>query len=100
VAVDSQSHTFKFSWRISKDRGSAVTMITFAVLGPMLDVALLVLLLVVGLVIIILLAKVLWFALPAAIVALVVWYFTGNVLWAGVAFLVIALISLVKRSQS
>jgi hypothetical protein len=75
-------------------------MITFAVLGPLLDVALLVLLLVVGLVIIILLAKVLWFALPAAIVAFVVWYFTGSVLWAGVAFLVIALISLVKRSQS
>ena len=72
-------------------------MIAFAVLGPLLDVILLILLLVVGLVIIILLAKVLLFALPAAIVALVVWFLTGSVFWAGVAFLIIALISLVKR---
>jgi hypothetical protein len=72
-------------------------MITFAVLGPLLDVVFLVLLLVVGLVIIILLAKILLFVLPAALVALIVWFFTGSIFWAGVAFLVLALISLVKR---
>jgi len=72
-------------------------MIAFQVLGPLLDVAFLFLLLVIGLVIIILLAKVLLFVLPAAIIALVVWFFTGSIFWAGVAFLVIALLSLLRR---
>jgi hypothetical protein len=72
-------------------------MTTLAVLGPLFDIAFLILLLVVGLVIIILIAKVLLFILPAAIIALIVWFFTGSVFWAGVAFLVLALISLAKR---
>jgi hypothetical protein len=67
------------------------------VLGPLIDVAFLLLLLVIGLVIIILLAKVFLFILPAGIIALVVWFLTGSVFWAGVAFLVVALISLLKR---
>ena len=72
-------------------------MITLQVLGPLYDIAFLVLLLVVGLVIIILLAKVLLFILPAGIIALVVWFLTGSVFWAGVAFLIVALISLARR---
>jgi len=72
-------------------------MIVFQVLGPLLDIAFLFLLLVIGLVIIILLAKVLLFVLPAAIIALVVWFFTGSIFWAGVAFLIIALLSLLRR---
>jgi len=67
------------------------------VLGPLIDVAFLILLLVIGLVIIILLAKVFLFILPAGIIALIVWFLTGSVFWAGVAFLVVALISLLKR---
>ncbi len=72
-------------------------MMPLQVLGPLYDIAFLVLLLVVGLVIIILLAKVLLFILPAGIIALVVWFLTGSVFWAGIAFLVVALISLARR---
>lgn len=72
-------------------------MITLQILGPLYDIAFLILLLVIGLVIIILLAKVLLFVLPAAIVAVVVWFLTGSVFWAGIAFLVVALLSLLRR---
>ena len=73
-------------------------MIALQVLGlPLFDIAFLVLLLVIGLVIIVLLAKVLLFVLPAAIIAFVVWFLTGSIFWAGVAFLVVALISLLRR---
>jgi hypothetical protein len=67
------------------------------VLGPLYDIAFLILLLVIGLVIIIVLAKVFLFILPAGIIALIVWFLTGSIFWAGVAFLVIALISLLRR---
>lgn len=55
------------------------------------------LLVVVGLVIIILLAKVLLFILPSAIIAFVVWLLTGSLLWAGIAFLVVSFISILRR---
>ena len=61
------------------------------------DLALLFLLLIIGIVIIILIAKVLLFILPAGIIALVVWFLTGSLFWAGVAFLVVAFISLLRR---
>jgi len=61
------------------------------------ELLILFLLVVVGLVIIILIAKVLLFILPGAIVALVVWFLTGSLLWAGVAFIVVSFISLVRR---
>jgi hypothetical protein len=35
--------------------------------------------------------------IPAAIVAFIVWYFTGSGWWAGVAFLVIAALSMLKK---
>ncbi|MEM3673538.1 MAG: hypothetical protein QW468_04880 [Candidatus Bathyarchaeia archaeon] len=66
-------------------------------LPPMTDLALLLLLLVIGIIIIILIVKILLFILPAAIIALLVWLLTGSLLWAGVAFVVVALISLLKR---
>jgi len=59
-------------------------------------VALLVLLLI-GIIIIVIVAKVLLFFLPAAIIAIVVWFLTESWFWAGVAFLVIAFISVLKR---
>jgi hypothetical protein len=61
------------------------------------DLALLFLLLIIGIVIIILIAKVFLFVLPAGIIALVVWFLTGSLFWAGVAFLVVAFISLLRR---
>ena len=59
--------------------------------------ALLFLLLIIGIVIIILIAKVFLFILPAGIIALVVWFLTGSLFWAGLAFLVIGFISLLRR---
>ncbi len=58
---------------------------------------LLVILVAVGIVIIIVIVKLLLVFLPAAIVAFIVWWFTGSLFWAGVTFLVIALISIVRR---
>lgn len=53
------------------------------------------LLLIIGIIFIIFIAKVLFFILPAGIIALVVWWLTsGNELLAGIAFLFVAIISL------
>lgn len=62
-----------------------------------IDLTLLLLLLVIGIIIIIVIVKILLFILPAAIIALIVWLLTGSLFWAGVAFVVVALISLLKR---
>ncbi|MGD0805363.1 MAG: hypothetical protein ABSA11_14995 [Candidatus Bathyarchaeia archaeon] len=48
-------------------------------------------------IIIIMVAGALLFLLPAAIIAGVVWYLTGNQLYTGIAFLVIAVLSLTRR---
>lgn len=61
------------------------------------EVIALLILLVIGLIIIVVIAKVLLFFLPAAIIAIVVWFLTESWFWAGVAFLIIAFISLVRR---
>ena len=67
-------------------------------LGFVFDIFLLLILLVVGIVIIIIIAKVLLFILPAAIIAAVVWLLTGyNLFWAGIAFLAVAFLSILKR---
>ncbi len=64
---------------------------------PLYDLLLLFLLLIIGIAIIIIIAKVILFILPAGIVAVVVWFLTGSFFWAGVAFLVVAFISLIRR---
>ncbi|MGC8939496.1 MAG: hypothetical protein ACP5IM_01625 [Candidatus Bathyarchaeia archaeon] len=46
---------------------------------------------------IVLVVKILLFVLPATVIAFVVWLLTGSLFWAGVAFLIVALISLLKR---
>jgi len=74
-----------------------LSVLPLQVLGPLIDIAVLVLLLIIGIVIIVVLAKIFLFVLPAAIVAIIVWFLTGSVFWAGIAFLVVALISLVAR---
>ena len=48
-------------------------------------------------IIIIMVAGALLFFLPAAVVAGVVWFLTGNEIYTGVAFLAIALLSLTRR---
>ena len=96
AALQSQRYKKTATYWLSMEL-SCLSGVTLFVLGPLLDIVLLLLFLAIGLAIIILLAKVLLFALPAAIIALVVWFLTGNLLWAGVAFLVVALISLLRR---
>ncbi len=62
------------------------------------ELLILIVLIVIGIVIIVVIAKILLFILPAAIVAFVVWWLTGGSLfWAGIAFLVVAFISLIRR---
>jgi hypothetical protein len=65
--------------------------------GSFSDLALLILLVIIGIVIIIVIAKILMFILPAGIIALVVWFLTNSIWLAGVAFLVVAFISLVLK---
>jgi hypothetical protein len=73
-------------------------LLSFAFGPPSIyELALLLLLLIVGIAIIILIVKILLFILPAAIIALVVWLLTGSLFWAGAAFLIVAFLSLLKR---
>ncbi|RJS76264.1 hypothetical protein CW707_03445 [Candidatus Bathyarchaeota archaeon] len=53
-------------------------------------------LIIIGLVIIFV-VRLLFVLIPAALVAFVVWFFTRSLWWAGVAFLVIAALSIFKK---
>lgn len=64
--------------------------------GIGLDIFALILLIILGIVII-LVIKTFLFLLPAAIIASVVWFITGDNYLTGIAFLVIAVISLIKK---
>lgn len=55
-------------------------------------------LLIVGILIIVLLVAAAIFLLPAILVAVLVWFLTGSFFYAGIAFLVVALISLVAMA--
>ncbi|MGB9714636.1 MAG: hypothetical protein ACPLZC_06660 [Candidatus Bathyarchaeales archaeon] len=72
-------------------------LLSLSQLSSTIDLVLLFLLLVIGIIIIIVIVKILLFILPAAIIAIVVWLLTGSFFWAGVAFVVVALISLLKH---
>jgi len=61
------------------------------------EIIALLVLLIIGIIIIIVIAKVLIFFLPAVIIAIVVWFLTGSWFWAGVAFLIIAFLSVLRR---
>jgi len=65
--------------------------------GFLFEVIALIILLVIGIVIIVVVVKALLFFLPAAVIALVVWLLTESWFWAGIAFLIIAFISVTKR---
>jgi len=66
-------------------------------LGNINDLLVLLLLVIIGIVIIIVIAKIILFILPAGIIALVVWFLTGSIWLAGIAFLIVAFISLLLK---
>lgn len=75
----------------------AYANIILAVLGSFeFDIIALIGLVILGLIIIFLL-KLLLILIPAALVAFVVWYLTGSIFWAGIAFLIIAALSILKK---
>jgi MFS superfamily sulfate permease-like transporter len=61
-----------------------------------MDIIALVLLVVVGLIIIVII-RLLTMVIPAALLALVVWFFTGSIFWSGVTFLIVASFSFLKK---
>ena len=66
---------------------------SFGVVGLLVLLALVI----IGILLIIVIAKVLFFVLPAAIVALGVWWLTGEAVYAGIAFIAVAVLSLLKH---
>jgi hypothetical protein len=75
----------------------AYANIILAVLGSLeYDIIALVALVILGLIIIFLIRLIL-ILIPAALVAFVVWYLTSSLFWAGIAFLIIAALSILKK---
>ena len=73
----------------------------FAVLGifdsiPQIDLIALVVLVIIG-IIIILLIRLLLILIPAVLLAIVVWFFTGSLFWTGITFLVVAALSFLRK---
>jgi hypothetical protein len=78
-----------------------IVALLYAVLGifdsiPQFDLIALVVLVIIG-IIIILLIRLLLILIPAVLLALVVWFFTGSLFWAGITFLVVAALSILKK---
>jgi hypothetical protein len=63
---------------------------------PQFDIIALVVLVIIG-IIIIMLIRLLLILIPAVLLAIVVWFFTGSLFWAGITFLVIAALSILKK---
>ena len=75
----------------------ACANVILAVLGSLeMDIIALVALVIIGLIIIFLIRLIL-ILIPAALVAFVVWWLTGSLFWAGIAFLIIAALSILKK---
>jgi len=68
-------------------------MIGFTITG---EIIVLIVLLILAVVIIALL-RTLFILLPAIVVAVVVWFLTRNLTWTGLAFLAMAILSVIKR---
>lgn len=66
------------------------------VFPSVVEIAIFILLVIVGLIVLALVRAVL-FLLPAILVAVVVWCLTGTLTWAGVAFVAVTILSLLKR---
>jgi len=63
----------------------------------LLEVFIFAVLIIIGLIILIFIVKLLLIFLPAAVIALVVWFLTSSLFWAGVAFVVVAIIAIARR---
>jgi hypothetical protein len=61
-----------------------------------LSLPLLIVLIIIGLVVIVLI-KLFLVLIPAIIVAIIVYFITGDLFWTGIAFLVVALLSLISK---
>ncbi len=71
--------------------------IVLSILGNLgLDLTALVILVIIGLVIIILI-KLFLVLIPAILVAIAVWFLTGDLFWTGIAFLVVAALSILAK---
>jgi len=75
--------------------------VIYAVLGifnsiPQIDIIALVILVIIG-IILIMLIRLLIMLIPAVLLALAVWFFTASLFWAGMTFLVIAALSILKK---
>lgn len=70
-------------------RGLLLSVFGFDVLG-------LIGLIIIGLIIIIVI-RLLFVLIPAALVAFIVWFLTGSLWWAGIAFVIIAALSILKK---
>jgi hypothetical protein len=71
--------------------------VVLSILGSLgLDLTALVILVIIGLVIIILI-KLFLVLIPAILVAIVVYFLTGDLFWAGIAFLVVAALSILAK---
>lgn len=60
------------------------------------DLTFLIILVIIGLVIVVLI-KLFVVLIPAILVAIVVWFLTGDLFWTGIAFLVVAALSLISK---
>ena len=74
----------------------SVLPIAFAIFGTTLSLTLLIILVIIGLVVIVMIKLFLVF-IPAIVVALIVYFLTYDLFWTGVAFLVVALLSLIAK---
>jgi hypothetical protein len=75
----------------------SIALVLGSVFGvPVIDLIMGFGLLVIGVIMITIIGALI-FLLPAAILAIVVWFLTGSMFWTGVVFLVIAIISLLKK---
>jgi hypothetical protein len=63
---------------------------------PQIDLIALVVLVIIG-IIIIMLIRLLIMLIPAVLLALGVWFFTASLFWAGITFLVVASLSVLKK---
>ena len=71
--------------------------IIYSILGSLgLDLTALVILVIIGLIIVILI-KLLLVLIPAILVAIVVYFLTGDLFWTGIAFLVVAALSILAK---
>ncbi len=72
-------------------------MVVLSILGNLgLDLTALIVLIIIGLIIVVLI-KLFLVLIPAILVAVVVYFLTGDLLWTGIAFLIVAALSLLSK---